>query len=562
MAHRRWRTLLLVLVAVALVAALTVQSVASVPAGLRGVVDDVRLRDDTSNALQGQLDLRTDEPTRVTVELAGPDQVLTITETTSPSDVHAIPLLQLRPATSYEVTATVADAAGDVLGTGHIGTFTTDPLPADLPPITVEASEPDRMSPGLTLFNSIHRAAVVGDGEAPEDLGYLQALDATGQVVWYHRTAGRVQDAVRLSDGDLLYGIDEVAVRRITAQGEPLHEWRGTAPGTEPDEVGDGLLPSQVTRLPVHSLHHAVRQLPDGNLLSLARVGRQVVFDEPLCDDSQPGEPELVVGDAVVVFDPDTGEILQELSLFGPLDPRDDPHREAADWCGAGYLTPQYPEGARPRDWTHANAVIPIDDGRTWLVSARHLDALVALRAVDEPAGAAGTLRWVLGVDSDDFRMVGDGRWFWHQHAPELQPDGSLLVYDNGNMRDDAPQPHSRAVRYELDPDAGTVEQVWEHRMDPDVYAGFVGDADGLAEDTTLITHGGQTSACTAPGAPDDATYIHSDIVEVDEATGDTVFHVVTKDDEDCEGWGAYRAERIPTIYPPTFDVSVSARSR
>jgi hypothetical protein len=558
-AHARWRTALLVVLVVGLVTVLVVQALASVPDGLRGVVDSARLQHDGDNVLQGRIDLVTAAPTRVRVELAADDHTVTVTEADEPADRHRIPLLQLRAETDYDVRVSVIDADGAELGAGSVGTFRTGALPDDLPPITVPVSEPERMTPGITLFNSIYRGPAVGDGDENEDLGYLQAVDATGQVVWYHRTAGRVQDATRLANGDVLYGIDEVAARRVTPTGRPLQEWRGTAPGVEPDEIGDGLRAGQVTHLPVHSLHHEIQELPDGTFLSLSRVAQEVVFDPPLCDGSEPGEPELVVGDAVVVFDPDTGEVLQELSVFDALDPLDDPHREQGDWCSAGYLDPQYAEGAHPRDWTHANSVVPIDDGRTWLVSMRHLDALVALRAVDEPGGPAGSVRWVLGVDSDDFEMVDDGRWFWHQHAPEPQADGSLVVYDNGNMRDDADEPYSRAVRYEVDVEAGTVEQVWEHRMTPDVYASFVGDADRL-DGTVLITHGGQLSACGAPEATDDTgARIHTDVVEVDEATGDVVFQLVTEDDEDCEGWGAYRAERIPTIYPPAYEVEVTS---
>lgn len=555
MTGRGRRTWLLGLVVVASLAALAVRAVASVPAGLRGVVEAVEVRHDPDNVLQGHVGLRTSDEATVTLRLAGDGHTLTVAGT-EVATRHEVPLLQLRPDTDYEMTAEVLDEDGTSLGSGGLGTFTTGALPDDLPPVDVVAADPSRA--GLTLFNSIYRGPAVGDGDGHGDVGYLQAVDASGTVVWYHRTAGGVQDAIQLDDGDLLYGIDEVAVRRITPTGDPLHEWRGYASGSASDEVGDGLAPGEVTRLPVHSLHHEISELPDGTWVSLSRTDREVVFDEPLCDESQPGEPELVVGDAVVVFDPATGEVLAEHDLFDVMSPFDDERREAGDWCSAGYLDPQYPDGADPRDWTHANAVVPIDDGRTWLLSLRHVDALVALRAVDEPEGPAGSLRWTMGVDSDDFAMQGDGRWFWHQHAPELQDDGTLLVYDNGNLRDDAPAPYSRAVRYAFDVDAGTIEQVWEHRMEPDVYASFVGDADRADLDgTVLVNHGGQLSPCESPDATEDTDQrIHTDLLEVDEDTGEPVLHLVTEDDEDCEGWGAYRAERIPTLYPPEYEVT------
>lgn len=51
-----------------------------------------------------------------------------------------------------------------------------------------------------------------------------------------------------------------------------------------------------------------------------------------------------------------------------------------------------------------------------------------------------------------------------------VKDDGTLIMYDNGNMRPGttvgggtAP-PFSRAVQYEIDVDAGTATQLWEHR--------------------------------------------------------------------------------------------------
>ncbi|MDX1660040.1 MAG: aryl-sulfate sulfotransferase, partial [Nitriliruptorales bacterium] len=230
-----------------------------------------------------------------------------------------------------------------------------------------------------------------------------------------------------------------------------------------------------------------------------------------------------------------------------------DPSEDADDdWC-TNFLDQEFEVG-RTRDWSHANAVIPMDGGRTWLVSYRHLDELIAFRAVDEPEGPAGSIRWRMGpTPTSDFEMEGDGLWFWHQHAPELEPDGTLMVYDNGNGRTDADAPFSRAVRYELDTASMTVRQVWEHVMPNRLYASFLGDAD-LLDGTVLITHGGQFAPCGLEGQ--DGNFFFGQIVEVDEATGDIVWQITTRDDERCTGWAIYRAERIPTIYPPEFVVT------
>ncbi len=554
---RSWRLPALVALLVVGLAAAWVTWFRSMPIDLATTARSAAVVRDPDNAIRGSVQLVTREPTTVVVTADAPEHRLVVAEDGEPTTDHEVPLLGLFPDTRYRIEVEVLDAEGERLAGGDLDDLVTLPLPTDeLPPIEVEVAEPDRMTAGLTLFNSIYREPVTGD--ANEFFGYIQVVDDDGRIVWYHREPGRVQQLVRDDDGNFLYGIDEDSTRLMSPTGEILGEWRGTATGSEPGSRGFGLEPSQVIDLPVHSTHHETLPTDDGDYVTLSRVVEEVAYPDGLCEDSEPGDVENIVGDAVVVFDPETGAVDQFLELADAQDPLDDPRPVESDYCAAGYLDPQYRDGFQPRDWTHANAVIPIDDGRTWLVSARHTDSLWALRAVPDDGGPAGSLRWELGRDQG-WEMAEGGQWFFHQHAPELQEDGSLLLYDNGNLRDDADQPYSRAVRYEFDPEARTIEQVWEHRMDPDVYASFVGDADRL-DGTVLITHGGVLEPCELPDAEDDASYIVGRIVEVDEATNDIVWELSTDASDTCEGWGMYRAERIDGLYPAGWEVEETIR--
>ncbi len=335
-------------------------------------------------------------------------------------------------------------------------------------------------------------------------------------------------------------------------------EWRGTSPGTPADERGAGLASGEVIEVPIDSMHHDVQYTDEGLVVTLRRLEREIAYDEPLCEDDEDFDgTETIVGDAVVLFEPGTGEVVAEYSLFDVLDPLDDPRRPESDYC-VSYLDRHYPD-EDPRDWTHANAVARSPDGGTWLVSNRHTDELVALRAVDEPGGEAGSLRWQLGPDGD-FELT-EGLWFWHQHAPEWQDDDTLLVYDNGNGRPDADSPYSRAVIYDIDEEAMTATQVWEHVMPNRLWASFLGDADmlsGPSGDTVLISHGGQNDECAPPN--DDEQAIWGQVVEVERDTGEIVFDLVTEDLEGCVGWAIYRAERIPQIHPEGWTVEVLRR--
>lgn len=538
-----------VAVAVATVVVVSTTSGDPLPDEIASDVVAVRLGPDPANVLRGVLEVTTASAARVVVTLRAEDHELVVTED-EPAEQRTVPVLGVRPEREYEVVVGTLDGPSAV-----VGTFRTGPLPSDMPPIEV-TSDPDRMAPGLTLFNQIYRPAPGEDGF--DDVGYLTAVDETGEVVWYHREPLNVQDASRLDDGDLLVVSDETGARQFTPTGEVVAEWRGTSPGSPAEDVGAGLPAGGVIDVPIDSMHHDVQYTTDGAIVTLRRLEQEVAYDEPLCEDDDDFDgTETIVGDAVVLFDPVTGEVLEEHSLFDVLDPLDDPRRPEGDYC-VSYLDRHYPD-EDPRDWTHANAVTLSPDGSTWLVSNRHTDDLVALRAVDEPDGEAGSLRWRLGPDGD-FELT-DGLWFWHQHAPEWQDDDTILVYDNGNGRLDADDPYSRAVLYDIDEEAMTATQVWEHVMPNRLYASFLGDADmldGPSGDNVLVTHGGQNDPCAPPN--DEEQAIWGQVVEVERDSGEIVFDLTTEDLAGCVGWAIYRAERIPQIHPAGWTVEVVRR--
>jgi hypothetical protein len=83
---------------------------------------------------------------------------------------------------------------------------------------------------------------------------------------------------------------------------------------------------------------------------------------------------------------------------------------------------------------------------------------------------------------------INDSTGFSWQHDARRQSNGNLTLFDNGNFHD--PQV-SRAVEYELDTNAMTATKVWEYRSTPDIYGGFMGNAQRLPNGNTLIGWGG-----------------------------------------------------------------------
>ena len=131
--------------------------------------------------LVGVLTLTTDEPTSVTLDVNDGSNSWILTFDDLEID-HALPVLGFRPNKTHTIEVSVVDAAGNQTTAGRDIVVTTDPLPPGFPPIAV-VSNPDRMEPGVTLFDVIPRGV-------NEDFGHaLIAVDETGEVVWYHRAS-------------------------------------------------------------------------------------------------------------------------------------------------------------------------------------------------------------------------------------------------------------------------------------------------------------------------------------------------------------------------------------
>ncbi len=244
----------------------------------------------------------------------------------------------------------------------------------------------------------------------------------------------------------------------------------------EIDELGAVITDISDEDLGILGMHHEAMVLPSGNIVVLAYSFEEVDY---------PGFPNtLVAGDVIVEFTPQ-GDVVWSWDTFDHLDPM-----RILEPIGSWTIThPQTQESAY--DWTHANGVTYQEDTDQFLLSLRHQDWLVAIDR------ESSEVEWILGPGGD-FSLTA-GRWFAHQHSPQWQPDGSLLLYDNAveapsGLTTDA---LARAVRYELDLDAFAAAQAWE-LDEQDVSSPFAGDANLLPEsghymvlDSTVLTEEG-----------------------------------------------------------------------
>lgn len=182
-------------------------------------------------------------------------------------------------------------------------------------------------------------------------------------------------------------------------------------------------------------------------------------------------------------------------------------------WCLSDHYEPQ----VELEDWDHLNAIEPFPGEDALLLSARGPSALFKMDR------SSGEIVWMMRAGGD-FDMPADAV-FDHQHAPEIQPDGNILLFDNQSN----PQT-SRVIELSYDDVAMTVELVWEFYPSPDIPCDVWGDADRQPNGNTLMTFGRHHH--------DETTHV----IEAD-ANADEVWHISFP-----PAWGVYRADRVPPL--------------
>jgi outer membrane protein assembly factor BamB len=345
------------------------------------------------------------------------------------------------------------------------------------PEIRVHVCKKERMQPGPTLMNLCNHSARLPVTAA--------VMDAGGKIVWSHRRhSDRKMWGQEVGNApDMRGDIDVRTVDRgVLIGGTNIFEGTARVHAALVSWEGEVLWECPVIN------HHHIHETPEGNFMFL--------LDDRRSFERYGGK--ALVGDQIVEWDPGRNAPVWGWHLFD--------HHE--------------PEAERI-DYSHANTIEPDPADGGLIVSCRNMNSLVK---VDRKTGE---IVWRLGVGGD-FEMA-PADLFYHQHSPELQPNGNILLFDNGTGR---PQEHggqySRAIELELDQAKRRARVVWSYRHDRGLFCPIWSDADRLPNGNTLVTFGTRTEGDT------------SRIVEVT-AEGEIVWEVELLP----SGWGTYRAERI-----------------
>ncbi len=466
--------------------------------------------------LAALLEVTTPVETMALVEVAGVESWTVTFEQAALQ--HGLPLVGFKPGQHYDVTVRLWSDDAQVFES-NVLSVDTAPLPEGFPEINLLTSIPDRMEPGHTLFP----ARMSGD--------YQIIVDEQGEVVWY-MPSGAAWDSRQLPDGQLLFQ-DAGWVFVMDLLGN-------VSLAFEPDPADA-------------DYHHEVSPAQSGRFWTL---GNRTVTAEAFptdYDDLNQLETVNVTDDVLIELDPVDG-VVQRIFLRDLLDPG----RIAYDSLNS------HVELGTPNDWAHANAIIEADDGQNLIVSCRHQDAIFKMKR------DGSELLWILGNHnnwSEPFQQyllqpVGDVfEWPYHQHAPEITPDGTILVFDNANYRaspSDGTAPlsdseaESRVVEYRIDEQARTIEQVWEYYYPSNRYFSIVvGDADLQPQsNNVLATYGGMLSIDGIVNSELGRGRLQGRIVEIDRDMGDeVVFELEVYSSEPAgQGYFVYRAQRIPPI--------------
>lgn len=362
-----------------------------------------------------------------------------------------------------------ADDGSEVVSADPLG-WTSGSLPSDVPSMDLTVNTADAVQSGTTLIG------LTSDNRESSTL-YSVGVDTEGEVVWLYvlesiGVAGQDHYVRVMADGNLMLMLEE-KVRMVTPAGETLYEIGSSALG----EISHDALP-----------------LPNGDML--------FITDEVQTLDLAAfgGETE-VQGDKLIRMTPDN-EIVWTWSTFDHLDTERYP----------GQLSTGSAIGSTALDWTHGNAITLADSGSSVLFSSRSQSWIVKV-SLD-----TGDIGWIFGKDGH-FNLT-SGSWMYNQHAPELEADGTLLVYDNGNERPEGAS--TRVVRYAVDEINLEASEQWS--WDAPLYTDRVGDANLLGNGDVLVNMG-------APVGGDPT------LVEVN-SSGEVVWQL------ELGGGQSYRAER------------------
>jgi arylsulfate sulfotransferase len=485
--------------------------------------------------LAGTLKITTDVNSRISVFMSNGTNVQE-KDFYDFSTTHSETLLGFNPNRTNEILVTVYDENQNAVTAPQVLTFVTAPLPATFPVYRVLTNLPSQMEPGYTLFIDQNRNFVVG---------YIIIMDNYGNVVWYKQTPEYSDGDVRqLSNGNLL--LEEQTPNNDFVQINMLGQTNSILrpPAQYPINLHEALITSRGTILYISDAAVTVTNFPS------------VLPNQNMTDTDPPLETVQMDDNPVVEISMTNGALVNAWSLASRIYPE-----------RVTYLTGDA-NTSFGVDNIHANALVDDTNDNSIIVSMRDQNAVMKFSRL------TGAVKWILGSPTNwpasfqpyFFTPVGSPfDWNWGQHRPTLTPEGTLLLYNDGNWRADpfntpvaSSNNYGSAEEFSLNETNMQVSEVWnsEWQTNQDrLYSVVVGKAQWLPQTRdVLVTHGYvQFVNGVAPNPKD----TDGSMSRIREYTHDPIPRVVfdlamwnyTNTSSIYVGNLVYRATRIPDIY-------------
>lgn len=421
----------------------------------------------------------------------------------------------MKASTTYHMRAQV-QCGGNTTPSADL-TFATGPLPSTpFPNVQIIRPNPALASsenPGIESVNLIVPNSTI-----------MQSFftDRDGNPIWYYDVGANNSPFTMklLPNGHMILSItrlDTSLLREVDLAGNTIRELDAGTLGQKVKAAGFDFVPA--------GFHHDVLPLDNGHLLVL------VVFNQSFTD--LPGYPGTiqVTGDGLVDLDQNWNPVWA--------------------WNSFDHLDVNRHLAGLP-DWTHSNAVIYSPSDGNLLLSMRHQSWILK---IDYKNGAGtGNVLWRLGYQGDFALRQGDdpSLWFSFQHFPSLiSQQGAkttMTIWDNGDFRVldssgdvcslfSAPLCFSRATVFQIDESAMVADLNWTDL--PGFLSVWGGSINQLANGNVEF----DLNAPSVPPGPSVAS-------EVQEVTQTSTPEVVWKMDISPIPNYAYRAYRVPSLYP------------
>ncbi len=309
-------------------------------------------------------------------------------------------------------------------------------LPTWMPNISLTQHVPALSEGGYRLFNLID----LQPQASTKRVAAIVLVNTLGEIIWWHRQtdADFMMDQRVLPNGNLFY------IHRSVSSA-----FKVEARATEMTWAGEIIWQSDSKTL----VHHDAGLGPLNAYMLLTWTFKTLGTIS-------------YEGDGIELVNPITDEVLWTWNIFDHFDPVTHWTPESTD-IGRSFLG---------NDWSHANA-LTWDPARSLIwMSVRHFDSLIG---IEYPSGRVAVVLGRLGI--------GGASLMNHQHAPEVEEDGSILLFDNGNTRN---PPYSRVICFSYDETAQTTSTLFEWTDTPRFYDNAVGDANRLPGGNILVTAG------------------------------------------------------------------------